>query len=404
MPTNNDPGHNIHVIAKPIGALCNLRCDYCYYLDKQGLYPREKTFIMADDVLVTFIEQYIDARAGGQAEFVWQGGEPTLLGIDYFRKILKYQKRSSGSNKIRNSLQTNGTMLDDEWCNFLKKNGFLVGISLDGPEELHNAHRKDVSGAGSFDKAMKGLRSLKKHRVDYNILACVTKETAKAPKDVYKYFKDQGIEYLQFTPVVERDGKGNVTPWSVGPDEFGDFMIGVFDEWIGNDVGKIFVMNYEWALNAWSGRQSPVCMFAQECGGSLVIEHNGDVYSCDHFVSKSHLLGNIMETKLPDLARLRQQKAFGEIKNTGLTKYCRSCRYLFACGGECPKNRFAKAPSGENDLNCLCGGYRKYFSHINKYMTEMARLINLGRPASMIMEAVKHPVALQIDKAGTINL
>jgi len=382
----------LHVIAKPIGPACNLKCDYCFYLEKEGLFPERENFRMPDNVLSAFIEQYIDAQPAGEAEFVWQGGEPTLLGIDFFRKVIDLQHRYKKDRKIRNCLQTNGVLLNNEWCEFLKKHDVLVGISLDGPKDVHDLYRRDRNGKGSFDRVMQGLELLKKHDVKCNVLACAAKETAKKPLEVYRFLKDNGVRYIQFTAVVERESvspRSKVAGWTVDPEDYGDFLIGIFDEWIRNDVGKIFVMNFEWALNAWAGKGAPICIFSQKCGRSLVIEHNGDVYSCDHYVYPRHKLGNVLETGLKDLAELPAQISFGAAKSEKLPSYCRSCRFLFACRGECPKRRFARSPYGGEGVNYLCRGYKKYFQHINNTMNRMREIISQGRPASDIMSIVR---------------
>jgi len=362
----------VHVIAKPTGAVCNLNCAYCFYLDKKGLFPHNENFRMSDDVLSAFVRQYIEAQPFPEVEFVWQGGEPTILGIDFFRKAIKLQKEHRRNKKVRNCLQTNGVLLNDEWCEFLKGHDFLVGISLDGPQDVHDIYRRDSAGKGTFDKAVRGLRLLRGRGVEFNVLACVARETAKKPLDVYRFFKDEGVQFIQFTPVVEREAKSNkIAPFTVDPLDYGDFLIGIFEEWVKNDVGKIFIMNFEWALNAWVGNPSPVCIFAENCGRSLVIEHNGDVYSCDHFVYPEYLLGNVLKNDLKDLVELPRQHAFGASKSKMLPLTCKECSFLFACRGECPKRRFARASMVENNLNYLCAGYKKYFQHIDKHMKAM---------------------------------
>ena len=340
---------NLHVIAKPIGPRCDLNCVYCFYREKEQLFPKGEDLRMSDEVLSAFISQY-------DGEFVWQGGEPTLLGVDFFRKVIDLQNKLKKGKKIRNCLQTNGVLLNDEWCEFLKQHGFLVGLSLDGPKEINDLYRS------SFDKVVGGLRLLKKHGVDFNVMACVGRETAKQPLAVYHFLKDEGVKFIQFTAVVERDAAGQVTPWSAEPERYGEFLIAIFDEWSKQDIGQIFVMNFEWALNAWVGNPSPVCLFAEQCGRSLVIEHNGDVYSCDHYVYPEHLLGNVLKDKLKELVELPKQQAFGAAKAAQLPLACRNCAYLFACRGECPKRR-----------QYLCAGYKKYFAHINKPLRALAQ-------------------------------
>lgn len=380
----------MHVIAKPIGPACNLKCGYCFYLEKERLFPEHGNFRMSDEVLSAFIRQYIDAQPGEEVEFVWQGGEPTLLGIDFFKKAIDLQDQHKKDKNIRNCFQTNGVLLNDEWCEFLKKHDFLVGISLDGPKDVHDLYRRDREGRGSFDRVMRGLELLKKHDVKFNVLACVAKGTAEKPLEVYRFLKDNGVRYMQFTAVVEREPVSpgsKVARWTVDPEKYGNFLIGIFDEWVKNDVGKMFVMNFEWALNAWAGKDPSVCIFARKCGRSLVIEHNGDVYSCDHYVYPQYRLGNVLETGLKDLAELPVQVSFGAAKSEKLPSHCRSCRFLFACRGECPKRRFARSPYGGEGVNYLCKGYKKYFKHVNNAMNKMREIISQGRPASDIMNA-----------------
>src|SRR5512136_747708 len=306
----------IHIVAKPIGPACNLDCEYCFYLEKQALYGAGEDYRMPDRVLAAFIRRYVEAQPTPVVEFVWQGGEPTLLGIDFFRRVVELQKPFTKSKTITNSLQTNGTLLTDEWCLFLRKNKFMVGISLDGPKEIHNRYRKDKKGNGTFDWVYRGLTLLQKHKVEYNVMACVARETAAYPLEVYRFFKDAGVEFIQFTPIVERlpdahsaqmglhlaapavldreNAETEVTPWSVVPEAYGDFLIALYEEWVRHDVGKVFIMNFEWALNAWIGNPSPVCVHAKTCGRALVIEHNGDAYACDHCVFPEYKLGNIL--------------------------------------------------------------------------------------------------------------
>ena len=318
---------------------------------------------MPDEVLGAFIADYIASQPTPVVEFVWQGGEPTLLGIDFFKRVVELQKPFAKDKTIANSLQTNGTLLTDEWCRFLKRHDFMVGISLDGPEEIHDRYRKDRKGSGTFDRAMRGLRLLQQHKVEYNVLACVARETAVRPLDVYRFLQEAGVEFIQFTPVVERRAdseaenhglglaapaaldrlgeQGPVTPWTVDPEAYGDFLIAVFEEWVRSDVGRVFVMNFEWALNAWIGNPSPVCVHANQCGRSLVIEHNGDVYACDHCVYPEYRLGNILSDDLPGMVRKSVESGFGVSKETALPGQCRDCEVLAACRGGCPKHRFA---------------------------------------------------------------
>ena len=411
------PAAGIHVVAKPIGPLCNLSCDYCFYLEKQALFGAGEKYRMTDEALSRFITSYIESQPTPAVEFVWQGGEPTLLGTDFFKRVIELQRPFVGTKTITNSLQTNGTLLTDEWCDFLKKNSFMVGISLDGPREIHDRYRRDREGSGTFDRVMRGLRLLQKHGADYNVMACVARETAKHPLDVYRFFKDEGVKFVQFTPVVERmpgkesrqyglclagpasldkeEGETGVTPWTVIPGEYGDFLIAVYEEWVRNDVGEVFVMNFEWALNAWIGNPSPVCVHADRCGLSLVIEHNGDVYACDHCVYPEYRLGNINNDTLPEMAERSLQSGFGTKKETALPNWCRECEVLAACRGGCPKHRFATTCYDEPGLHYLCEGYRKFFLHIRKYCHAMTQLMENGLPASRVMDAMKGPLVIR---------
>ena len=355
----------LHVVAKPIGPACNLNCEYCFYLEKQALFAAGEQYRMSDSVLSAFITGYISSQPTPVVEFVWQGGEPTLLGIDFFKRVMELQKPFAKGRTITNSLQTNGTLLTDEWCRFLKKHNFMVGISLDGPKEIHDRYRKDRKGRGTFEQAMRGLRLLQKHKVEYNVLACVARETAARPLEVYRFFKDAGVEFIQFTPIVERmpdaqsaglglrlaapaaldsrEGQGEVTAWSVEPEAYGDFLIAVFEEWVRNDVGKVFVMNFEWALNAWIGNPSPVCVHAKQCGRSLVIEHNGDVYACDHCVYPQYRLGNILTDALPRMAAKSLQIGLRRHQGNGPAALVQGVR----CAGRLP-GRMPQAPLREH--------------------------------------------------------
>jgi len=411
----------IHVVAKPIGPVCNLNCAYCFYLEKQALFGVDEKYRMSDDMLSAFITNYITSQPTPVVEFVWQGGEPTLLGIDFFKRVVELQKPFAGTKTITNSLQTNGTMLTDEWCAFLKKHNFMVGISLDGPKEVHDRYRRDREGKGTFDHVMLGLRLLQKHEVEYNVLASVARETARQPLEVYRFLRDEGVEFIQFAPVVERmagaytaqsglrlagpasldreEEQAEVTPWSIIPAEYGDFLIAIYEEWVRHDVGKVFVMNFEWALNAWIGNPSPVCIHAEQCGRSLVIEHNGDVYACDHCVYPEYRLGNIRDEALTIMAERSRQSGFGVTKETALPRWCRQCKVLAACRGGCPKHRFAMTHYNEPGLQYLCEGYKKFFTHIRKYCHAMTQLLEHGLPAAYVMDATKGPLVVKLDEA-----
>ena len=408
----------IHVVAKPIGPICNLDCEYCFYLEKQALFRTREKYRMPHKVLSTFITSYITSQLTPVVEFVWQGGEPTLLGIDFFKRVIELQRPFARQKTITNSLQTNGTLLSDEWCDFLKRHNFMVGISLDGPKHIHDRYRHDRYGKGTFDLVVRGLRLLQKHKVEYNVLTCVARDTARRPLDVYSFLRDEGAEFIQFTPIVERapdarssqlglrlagpaalDKKGqqcNVTPWSVVPEEYGDFLIAVYEEWVRNDVGKVFIMNFEWALNAWIGNPSPVCVHAKQCGRSLVIEHNGDIYACDHCVYPEYKLGNISTDNLLQMVGKSAKSGFGITKETALPRWCSECEVLAACQGGCPKHRFEQTYHDEPGLHYLCSGYKRFFLHIRKYLRVMAQLLENGMPASYVMKAIEGPLLIKM--------
>jgi uncharacterized protein len=414
------PARGIHVVAKPVGPVCNLNCEYCFYLEKQALFDSGGHYRMSENVLAAFITGYITSQPTLVVEFVWQGGEPTLLGVDFFKRVIELQRKHPRGKTITNSLQTNGTLLDDEWCRFLKKHNFIVGISLDGPKEVHDRHRRDRQGNGTFDRAMRGLKLLQKHKVEYNVMACVARKTAENPLEVYHFFKDAGVEFIQFTPVVERlpdarcgrlglslagpsslgkeESHTDVTPWTVPPEEYGNFIIAIFDEWVRNDVGKVNILNFEWALHAWIGNPSPVCVFARQCGRAVVIEHNGDVYACDHHVYPEYKLGNISTDSLLHMVEKSARTGFGAAKEEALPRWCRECEVLKACWGGCPKHRFLKTCHDEPGLQYLCAGNKKFFSHIRKYLKVIAQLLEHGLPAAYVMEVIKGPLVINLDK------
>jgi len=418
--TRSNSAQGIHVVAKPIGPMCNLDCEYCFYLEKQALFGTGEKYRMSDEVLSAFITNYIKSQPTPVVEFVWQGGEPTLLGVDFFKRVIELQGPFARQKTITNSLQTNGTLLTDEWCDFLKKHNFMVGISLDGPKKIHDRYRQDRQGNGTFEQVMQGLRLLQKHKVEYNVLACIARETAKRPLDVYRFFKNEGVEFIQFTPIVERkpDARSSqlglrlagpatlekeavptdVTSWTVIPEEYGDFLIAIYEEWVRHDVGKVFVMNFEWALNAWIDNPSPVCIHADQCGRSVVIEHNGDVYACDHCVYPEYKLGNISTDNLLQTVGKSVQSDFGITKETALPRWCRECEVLPACRGGCPKHRFVKTYYDEPGLHYLCVGYKKFFLHIRKYLRAMRTLLENDLPASYVMNAVKGPLVIKLDE------
>ncbi len=396
--TKNHLPPRIHVLAKPTGAICNLACSYCFFLAKETLYPGSR-FRMSDEVLENYIRQLITAHHSSQVTVAWQGGEPTLMGVDFYRRAIELQEkyRKPGMS-FENTMQTNGTLLDDEWCRFFKENNFLIGISIDGPRELHNAYRVDKKGNGTFDQVMKGLRLLQKHSVEYNVLTTVNRANADYPLEVYRFLRDEaGTDWMQFIPVVERINEeghtlyqrgDTVSDRSVQPEQFGSFLSRIFDEWVRNDVGKIFVQTFEASAQRWLGMPSGMCVFEETCGTGLALEHNGDLYSCDHFVEPDYLLGNIMEKEISELTALEKQYRFGQDKRDTLPQVCRECEVLFACQGECPKNRFLTTPAGENGLNYLCEGWKAFFRHIDFPMQILAGLIRRGYPASEVMRVM----------------
>ncbi len=387
-----------HLLAKPSGATCNLDCAYCFFLDKELLYPGSH-FRMSDEVLERYIRQLIESHRANPVNLAWQGGEPTLMGLDFYRRamVLVEKYRRPGMSFLH-TMQTNGTLLDDEWCEFFKEHNFLIGISIDGPRELHDVYRVDKGGAPTFDKVMRGLRLLQKHGVDYNILTTVNRVNADHPLAVYRFIRDEiGADWMQFIPVVERiDADGlrlyqqgsTVSERSVLPEQFGRFLSTIFDEWVRRDVGLMFVQIFDVALAAWVGQRPGLCIFEETCGNALALEHNGDLYSCDHFVQPAYRLGNIRETELPVLVNGEAQRAFGQAKKSELPSYCHTCEVRFVCNGGCPKNRFITTPDGEPGLNWLCQGYRRFFNHIDPAMRYMAQALAHRRPPASIMQVL----------------
>lgn len=389
----------VHVLAKPTGAICNLACSYCFFLDKELLYEGDR-FRMSDETLERFVTQLIDAHRTPQVTIAWQGGEPTLMGIDFYRRAIAIAEanRRPGMTFLH-TLQTNGTLLDDRWCEFLAEHGFLVGISIDGPRELHDAHRVDKRGGGTFDKVMHGLRLLQRHGVDFNVLTTVNSVNADHPLEVYRFLRDEvRTEWMQFIPVVERvDADGapadlrgtHVSERSVRPDQLGRFLTTVFDEWVRHDVGSVFVQTFEAAASIWAGREnSGMCVFNETCGTGIALEHNGDLHSCDHFVDPDYFMGNLAEATIDELVAAPAQHEFGMAKRDTLPQYCLDCDVLFACHGECPKNRFVETPDGEPGLNYLCEGYRTFFRHIDAPMRKMIDLMRSGRYASDVTDVL----------------
>jgi uncharacterized protein len=391
-----------HIMTKSMGPICNLDCKYCFYLEKEKLYPETRGWAMAPDILERYVRQYIEAQPFDEVHFAWQGGEPTLLGVEFFRQIVALQQKYTGGKTIHNALQTNGTVIDDEWARFLAENRFLVGISIDGPRELHDFYRVDKGGAPTFDRVMRGLNKLKEHGVEFNTLTVVNRQNSQFPLEVYRFLKEAGSGFMQFIPVVERetpspkadglvlikprfDGPAEVTDWSVEPLAYGRFLAAIFDEWVKQDVARIFVQQFDVALESWMGMEASLCVFRKTCGSALAMEHAGDLYSCDHYVYPENRLGNIMEQTLAQMAGSAQQKKFGQDKLDSLPRMCRECDVRFACNGECPKHRFLSTPDGEPGLNYLCAGYKHFFHHIDPYMRFMANELRAGRPPANIM-------------------
>ena len=381
-----------HLMAKPIGPKCNLRCAYCFYLEKDALYPGGREWAMSEEVLRSYVRQAVECAQGPAASFTWQGGEPTLLGLPFFEKAVAIEKQYAHGRQIENSIQTNGTLLDDAWCEFLAREHFLVGLSLDGPEELHDAYRLDARGGPTHGEVMRALGLLKKHRVEFNTLTVVNSVNSAKPLDVYRFLKEAGSRFMQFIPLVEPTPDGAaVTEASVMPRAFGEFLVAIFDEWVRRDVGRVFVQHFDVALGIWCGLPSATCVFAETCGRAMALEHNGDVYACDHFVAPEYFLGNLVQTPLAEIVEKSEQQAFGDAKRDTLPACCRECDVRFACNGECPKNRVASEPG----LNYLCPSYKLFFRHVAPAMRAMAELLRQGRAPADIMTGDSlsiHPV------------
>lgn len=393
----------LYVMLKPAGAHCNLACKYCYYLEKNKLYPTAQRHLMSDEMLEQFTREYIEAQTMSQMLFTWHGGEPLLRSIDFYRKALSLQQKYAGSRRIDNVIQTNGTLLTDEWCEFFAQNHWLVGISIDGPQPYHDHYRLTAAGKPSWKKVMQGIKLLKKHGVEWNAMAVVNAYNANHPLEFYRFFKENGCQFLQFTPIVERqtrheDGRTlasladkNEIPLSeasVAPEQWGYFLCAIFDEWVRKDVGKIFVEIFDCTLANWMGISPGICAYSKECGHAGVMEHNGDVYSCDHFVFPEYKLGNIRDHSLIDMLYGEQQQEFSRLKHSSLPRQCKECDMEFACHGECPKNRFMKDKYGDSGLNYLCPGYYHYYQHVAPYMDYMKQELMSQRPPSNIMKVV----------------
>lgn len=393
----------LYVMLKPAGAHCNLACKYCYYLEKNKLYPTAQRHLMSDEMLEQFTREYIEAQTMNQVLFTWHGGEPLLRSIDFYRKALSLQQKYAGGRHIDNVIQTNGTLLTDEWCEFFARNHWLVGISIDGPQPDHDHYRLTAAGKPSWKKVMQGIKLLKKHGVEWNAMAVVNAYNANHPLEFYRFFKENGCQFLQFTPIVERltrheDGRTlasladkdeiSLSEASVAPEQWGYFLCAIFDEWVRKDVGKIFVEIFDCTLANWMGISPGICAYSKECGHAGVMEHNGDVYSCDHFVFPEYKLGNIRDHSLIDMLYGEQQQEFSRLKHSSLPRQCKECDMEFACHGECPKNRFMKDKYGDSGLNYLCPGYYHYYQHVAPYMDYMKQELMSQRPPSNIMKVV----------------
>lgn len=394
----------LYVMLKPAGAHCNLTCKYCYYLEKNKLYPTAQRHLMSDEMLEQFTREYIEAQTMNQVLFTWHGGEPLLRSIDFYRKALSLQQKYAGGRRIDNVIQTNGTLLTDEWCEFFAQNHWLVGISIDGPQPDHDHYRLTAAGKPSWKKVMQGIKLLKKHGVEWNAMAVVNAYNANHPLEFYRFFKENGCQFLQFTPIVERltrheDGRTlasladkdeiSLSEASVAPEQWGYFLCAIFDEWVRKDVGKIFVEIFDCTLANWMGISPGICAYSKECGHAGVMEHNGDVYSCDHFVFPEYKLGNIRDHSLIDMLYGEQQQEFSRLKHSSLPRQCKECDMEFACHGECPKNRFMKDKYGDSGLNYLCPGYYHYYQHVAPYMDYMKQELMSQRPPSNIMNVVQ---------------
>ncbi len=392
----------MYVMLKPVGSACSLNCTYCYYLEKEHLYPSVKSQMMSDTILEKFTEEYINAQTQNEILFTWHGGEPLLRSISFYKKALEYQKKYGRGRKIDNVLQTNGTMLTDAWCEFFKENNFLIGISIDGPQDFHDEYRRDKGGLPTFVKVMKGIDLLKKHGVEFNAMAVVNEYNANYPVEFFQFFKELGVKYIQFAPIVERinqqenglklttpDEEAELAEFSVLPIQWGKFLVGLFDEWIKEDVGNIYIQMFDSTLANWVGEQPGICTLARHCGHAGVMEFNGDVYSCDHFVFPEYKLGNINTDSLASMMYSEKQLKFGTDKYDTLPRQCFECEFLFACNGECPKNRFARTKDGEYGLNYLCAGWKMFYGHVAPYMDFMKKELLNERPPANVMEWAK---------------
>ena len=391
MPTTFAPfARPLYVMLKPIGAACNLRCEYCYYLEKKGLYPNESRYRMSDRLLERFTKQYLESQTTPLVSFTWHGGEPLMREIDFYQKAITLQQKYNNGQQILNSLQTNGILLNDAWCQFFRKHNFLIGISIDGPQHCHDRYRKYPDGRSCFEQVIQGINLLKKHGVEFNIMGVVNDYNVNYPLEFYRFFKEMDCRFIQFTPVVERLSDRSMAPCNVPAEKWGDFLIAIFDEWVHNDVGRFFIQYFDSTLANWVGEQPGTCILAKTCGHAGIMEFNGDVYACDHLVFPQYKRGNIESATLIEMMYSSKQIQFGADKQEKLPSQCRNCEFLFACNGECPKNRILSTPDGEPNLNYLCAGYYKFFEHVAPYMDFMKKeLMNKRSPANVMKCADK---------------
>ncbi len=389
------------IMVKPIGPICNLDCHYCYYLQKTALYSQGESYRMTDDLLENYIVQHIAASPKELIYFSWHGGEPTALGLDYFRRIVELQRRHlPPERRIVNGIQTNGTLLDEEWCRFLAAEQFDVGLSLDGPKEFHDEYRVTKGGKRTHKEVVQAFRLLQRHRIHYSILCVVHNHNVHHPLAVYRFFKELGVQYLQFLPVVMRRAEGGITPESVPAEAYGRFLCDIFREWIRYDVGRIGIQNFDEAARSWLGKDHTLCIFKRTCGDVLAMEHNGDLFSCDHFVNRDHYLGNIRDTSLVEMLESAAQREFGRGKWDMLPRYCRECEVLAMCNGGCPKDRFLRTPSGEEGLNYLCPGLKSFFTYSRPYLQKLATFWRLGESMDVLMDFLRAGDAEASSQAG----
>ncbi len=401
MSTVSPFSQPFYIFVKPAGAACNMACDYCYYLEKKAMYQHVSHQMISDALLEKFVKEYIQSQTTNEVLFTWHGGEPLLLPLPFYEKVMTLQKRYSRGRAIDNVIQTNGTLLNDQWCDFFARNGWLVGVSIDGPQPFHDEYRRMRQQAPTFAKVMEGIRLLNKHGVEWNAMAVVNDYNGTHPLEFYHFFKSIHCHYIQFTPIVERylsrdgrtqlaavddeDASCQMTPHSIKPQQWGEFLCTLFDEWVRHDVGIYFIQLFDATLANWCGVAPGICSMSKTCGHAAVMEYTGDVYSCDHFVYPQYRLGNLWEKGLPEMMYGERQRSFGLSKSTNLPQQCKQCQWLFACHGECPKNRFQKTVDGESGLNYLCQGYKRYFQHVAPYMDFMRDEYLHGRAPANVM-------------------